>query len=143
MGSQIYTPVEVLSRRVDPERNQGATRLVVNYSAPAVLILGITAGVATGALFAWWVVTAAERSWMPGLSGSCRRVLHYCTALRMPLPDSGVAWGDVSDQVGREGGETPAIAGFGASPGPIREGVEYETAVGEYRRQETVSTLDA
>ena len=140
VGSQVYTPVEVLPRRVDPDWGQGAIRLVVNYSVPALLMLGLATGAATFGLVACWVTVAGiQKRWMPGLSGSCRRVLSYCHALHLPLPEAGVAWGDLygsslvhdTEGVPGDGGgdAVDAVAGFGATPRPIREGVKYSTAI--------------
>jgi hypothetical protein len=58
------------------------------------------------------------RSQMPVMAGSARVVIDACCKLRLPLPDLGIQWGDISTIDQR-------IAGFGEDVGKLEKGVSY------------------
>ncbi|KAF5008481.1 hypothetical protein FDECE_5240 [Fusarium decemcellulare] len=108
--SQILTLIEILqSIELDEP-------LFINYSPVALLCIGLLILIMTFSLtiYAWM----RKKVPMPLMEGYAWRVLFCCSDLPRPLPEEGIAWGDVSTTSGK-------MAGFRDQVEPIQIGQEY------------------
>jgi hypothetical protein len=107
--SQMMFVVEILTDKTGHADSQFYT----NFSTFAGLVVGAVATVLILALTIYSFVPI--RTSMPLMGGSTRMVIESSRMLITPLPEEGVAWGDIS----RSG---IPMAGFGEDVGPLVEG---------------------
>ena len=109
--SQTMFVVEILG-----EKGHADSLFYTNYSPFAILVIGAVATVLVLAITIYSFVPI--RTSMPLMGGSTRMVIESSRMLITPLPEEGVAWGDIS----RSG---IPMAGFGEDVGPLVEGAVY------------------